>query len=439
MRWFFYNILFALVYMAMMPYFLMRMWRRGGYGNGFMQRFGRYAPDVANRLKELRLWIHAVSVGEILVALKFIELYRAAVPGIAFILSTTTSTGHALARKRLNDRDVLIYFPVDFPWITRRVLQKMNLQGLILTEGELWPNLIRALAKRKIPLAIINGRLSDKSYRGYRKMAAFARPLLKEFSVVCMQSHGEADRMNELGVAAGRLQVMGNAKYDVVDTKSADPQKIRSLFDAAGFPSDAVVVLGGSTWAGEEKILVEIYRALQPSIPHVRLVLVPRHVERAEAILAELKDLGVSSMRRSQCPAQGTIPVAGQGLPPVLLVDTTGELQGLYAGADVIFVGKSLTQHGGQNIIEPAQYGKAVIVGPNMENFMGVMDDFLSANALIQVRDRAQLEVVIRRLLDNPGERQVLGERAGRVVAAHRGVLPETVRIVRAAFQSQKM
>lgn len=429
MRWLIYNVVFAIGYLCLLPYYIVRMCRRGGYRENFMQRLGFYDAATREALRTPRIWVHAVSVGEMLVALKFIEVFRGVQPGLRFLVSVNTSTGHALARRRLTAEDCLIYYPADFPGVVRRVLAQVNVRALVLTEGEFWPNLLRALQARNIPTGLINGRVSDSSFRGYRRLRPFFAPVLAGITPAGMQTAADAARIQELGVPFAAVQVTGNAKYDVPQMRSEDAAAAREIFAAAGLPAEALILLGGSTWPGEEKILAGIYRTLQRETPALRLVLAPRHAERRQEVAAILTEAGLKPVLRSRCRAGETYSSAGP--ESVLLLDTTGELQSLYAGADLIFVGKSLTAQGGQNIIEPAQYGKPIVVGPHLENFRAVAEDFLNAGALIQVPDAARLEEALRTLLREPERAAALGAAAGQWVAGSRGALAETVRLLR--------
>lgn len=421
MIWVLYQILFAIGFAAMLPRFLWRMRRRGGYGAHFGERLARYAPDVAARLSETRrVWVHAVSVGEVQVALSFMAEWRRRRPDARFVLTTTTPTGRAVAAKRMDARDVLIYFPVDFPPVTRRALRAIRPRALILVEGELWPNLIRRAAQDGVPVALINGRVSERSFGGYRKLLAFTRRVLPLFSRMCMQGPADAARLQALGAPPERLRTMGSAKYELAPPPPSVEAGARTFLDAAGFPADRVVLVGGSTWAGEEAALLSVYGALRAEFPSLRLVLVPRHAERAEEVVRTIEAAAVRYVRRSRPPSPGGAPAE------VALVDTTGELMGFYAAADLVFVGKSLTQHGGQNPIEPAWYGKAVICGPHMENFVPVMEDFSAGAALTIVADEAALRDAVRALLRDPARRADLGRKAGLVVAARAGALRRT-------------
>lgn len=425
MGWVTYNILFAVVYMLLMPRYLVRMWRRGGYRRGFLQRVARYEPEVLARLKaRRRIWIHAVSVGEIGVALKFMEELRRA-SGCSFVLSTTTSTGFKVAEPVLNADDVLIYYPADFPVVVKKALAIIKPQALLLTESELWPNMIRLARAGGIPVAVINGRISDSSYSGYSRLAkSFVGSILKSINLMLVQTQVDRDRLISLGADPVKVIVAGNSKYDIAPGDASGEARGRGIVAAAGIPDTAELLLGGSTWPGEEKILLDIYAKLKRSIPGLHLVLVPRHMERRAGIEAEISAAGLSYVKRTDMNVSGWSRPAVA--PDVLLVDTTGELRCLYSCASAIFVGKSLTQHGGQNVIEPAMAEKAIVVGPNMENFAGVMADFLAAGALIQVKDQNGLEAAISALLMDQEKRNAIAAKAKAVVAANRGATART-------------
>ncbi len=417
MIWVFYNCLFPIVFLLMLPRFLLRMRRRGGYRRGFLQRFGIYYAALAAQLQSRRrTWIHAVSVGEVFVALRFMEEARARRPGTAFVLTTNTSTGHAIAGKQIGPDDVLLYFPVDLPPIMRRVLLRLNPLALILVEAEWWPNLVRQARQRGIPVMLLNGRLSDRSYRRYRKVRFLTRRLLPMLDLLCVQGEEERRRFADLGADPARIRVMGSAKYDVAAAVN-DIIPATAILKRTGFAVDTQLLVGGSTWPGEEAALLEIYRRLRTSHPSARLALVPRHMERAAAVATEIEKHGFSFRRWSRTADSAA------GEPDVLLVDTTGDLKHFYAAASVIFVGKSLASHGGQNVIEPAVFGKPIIVGPHMENFRSVMADFLAAGALIQVPDQAGLERAVRDLWQDDDRRNKLGERARQVVRAKAGAI----------------
>lgn len=426
MLWFLYNLLFPVVFICMLPKFIARMLKRGGYGQHFEQRIGHFGRNTKARLREhQRVWVHAVSVGEIYVALRFIRAYRSANPYALFALSTTTSTGHTIARRELDPRDVLFYFPVDLPPIVRKVLRIVNPSRIVLVEGEFWPNLIRQANGMDIPISLINGRLSERSYKGYRKLKPLTTDVLRRIRPICVQGKVDAERMIGIGAPPEHVHTMGTVKFDVAERDPAGEETARQIVRGIGVADDAIVLLGGSTWPGEEDVLCSIYKRMRETHPDLYLIMVPRHVERSEEVVQVFEKHGLSYERRSH------VDLSRPGdRPDVLLVDTTGELRNFYSVADLIFVGKSLTQHGGQNPIEPAMYGKAVIMGPNMENFPVVMEVFLTAKAVLQVASADGLADAIEHLIAAPAEREQLGLRAAQVVERSRGVIEKTVQLL---------
>jgi 3-deoxy-D-manno-octulosonic-acid transferase len=432
MFWFVYNVLFAVGYLVTFPYYLARMVRRGGYRAGFLQRFAVYPPDLVARIRaQPRIWVHAVSVGEVLVALRFLEEARRRRPGQAFLLSTTTSTGHALAARSLHADDVLIYFPVDFGPVLRRVLGLVKPRAFVLTETELWPCAIHHCRRRGIPVLLLNGRLSGHSFRGYRRFRWFFGRVLRELDLLCMQGQADAQRVLELGADPARVHAVGSVKFDVAQADPESARKASDVLRAAGFGDGDPVIVGGSTWEGEEAALLEAFRTLRVRFPALRLVLVPRHVERTPQVMPEIEKRGLRFVRRS---ALRDGPAQSPGSRDVLLVDTTGELRHFYARATAIFVGKSLTQTGGQNPIEPAVYGRPIVVGPHMENFAEIVPEFLAADAMVQVRDAAGLTAELERFLADPARRDAVGQRAAAVVERQRGAFLKTLDLAAAKW-----
>jgi len=430
MIWVVYNVLFAIGYSLMLPYFIFRMVRRGGYLKGFLERLCVFDAAAAAKIRERpRIWIHAVSVGEIMVALRFIDEFRTQEPSVAFMLTTTTSTGHSIATGRLNASDVIAYFPVDFPFVIRRALDLFRPRALVLVESELWPNLVRLTAARGIPVILVNGRMSERSERGYRIVRVFFEKAINKVKLLCVQTPDDERRMVALGAKSSLVRVTGSAKYDLTNVDSSGLSRVEAALKTLGVTRDNLLIVAGSTWPGEESILVDIFKTLRARIPNLRLAIVPRHAERAAKVAAEIRSSGLSVVRRSEVGPQGTLP------GDVILVDTTGELIGFYACATVVFVGKSLTKTGGQNIIEPATFGKPIIVGPHMQNFAGVIRDFLAARAIIQVVDASELEAAFSKLLGDPGLRQEYGERAVALVNAKKGAVRLTVELVRDAMK----
>lgn len=422
MVWFFYNMLFIVGFVLLLPHFFKRMWKRGGYRKNFLQRVAVFDAETRRELgKESRVWIHAVSVGETYVAFRFMEAMRKARPDLSFVLSTTTSTAHAIAREKISAPDVLLYFPVDIPPVMRRMVRLIRPRMLVLVETEFWPNLIRLCRNTDVPVILINGRISRKSYGGYMKLRMFTRRLLPQLNLLFMQSREDRDRIVSLGAPPDKVMVPGSAKYEITDRDPEGEEQARSVLHLSGITDEALVLLGASTWPGEEDVLLDLYQEMRKDIPALSLVLVPRHFERSHEVVESIEKRRLTYLRRSQ------VTDTAARKPDVLLVDTTGELKNFLACATVIFVGKSLTFHGGQNVIEPALYRKPIVVGPNMENFPAIMEDFLAADALRQINDANELRATLCHLLTDEQERDALGERAAALVKAKSGAVQKTL------------
>ena len=409
MKWFVYNILFGIAYMAMLPSFLLRMKRRGGYRARMGDRFGRYPAGLG--FPPSPVWVHAVSVGEVAVAGQLMRAMRAKDPSVRFVFSTTSSTGWKQAEGQVGPNDTLIYNPLDFGACVRRALDAARPRAIILTESEIWPNFIRAAKKRGIPLFIVNARVSDRSAPRYRKLRWFFGEVLRCFTKIFAQSDLDATRLTDAGADPAAVVVTGSFKFDVAKRNPPKEEELRAWIGTGE------VLLGGSTWPGEDEALLRIYAELVKTRPDVKLVIAPRHFEKADAVEANIRKAGFGCVRRSRGDTRG----AAQD--EVYLCDTTGEMMGLFGIATVAFVGKSLCEHGSQNMIEPCLCGVPTLVGPYTENFRPVMSDLLAADAILQVPDEESLKREILRLFCDPAARAALGARANAAVERRRGVV----------------
>ncbi len=415
MKWALYNLLFLVVYPFLLPGFLLRMLRRGGYKARMGDRFALYPENLHLHLNSSPsksgsglIWIHAVSVGEVQVAGQLMREWRAQDPEVKFLVSTTSSTGWKMAEREVTENDILIYNPLDFPTFVKAALKFWKPKAIILTESEIWPNFIRQAKKEKIPTYLINARVSDRSAPRYKKAKFFFADILNCFEKVFAQSELDAARLKAAGLKAEKIEVTGSFKFDVARRNPAKEAELRS------WVGEGKILLGGSTWPGEDEVLLKIYKKLKD----VKLVIAPRHFEKADQVEANIKASGFECIRRSR----------GEKGTGIYLADTTGELMGLYGISDVVFVGKSLCEHGSQNMIEPCLCGKPTLVGPYTENFRPVMSDLLEGEGIIQVRDAAELETEILRLFKNPGD---LGEKAAKAVERRKGVVPKCVKAIR--------
>ncbi|MFA7172992.1 MAG: 3-deoxy-D-manno-octulosonic acid transferase [Kiritimatiellia bacterium] len=423
MRWLFYNTVFTLLYLLLLPHFVLRMLRRGGYKERFWDRFGRLPSDVVQRLKASpgRIWIHAVSVGEVFVAGQVMREMRRQAPAIQFLFSTTTSTGWTQAQKQIGAQDVLIYCPLDLSCCVQRVVKLVQPAALILTESEIWPNLIHCCAAAKVSIFLINARVSDRSAPRYVKLRWWFAPIFRMFTLIMAQSELDKRRLVAAGADAGRIQICGSFKFDVAHRDLKKEEELRAWLDSHGVTANKLILLGGSTWPGEDQILIDAYRALAPDYPQLRLVIVPRHFEKADAVEDNIARSGLICVRKSR---DASSPEGDTSLmASVLLADTTGELMGFYGLSQIVFVGKSLCAHGAQNMIEPCMCGAAVLVGPHIENFRAVMSDLLEAHGVIQIAAEEMLLEQVELLLGDEQARRALGIRAAAVVTARKGVV----------------
>ena len=440
MKWLAYNLVFGVAWTLMLPGFLLKMARRGGYRARMLDRFALYPAEVRKKLFAARhartaaaemdssgheipplsdfVWVHAVSVGEVQVAGQLMREWREAEPGVKFCLSTTSSTGWKMAEREVTGDDVLVYNPLDFPNYVKSALGTVRPRAVVLTESEIWPTFIRTAARRHVPVFLVNARVSDRSAPRYKLARWWFKDVFGCFSRIFAQSGLDRDRLVAAGAPDGIIETTGSFKFDVARRNEA---KEREIAEWIG-PRRGPVLLGGSTWPGEDEALLGIAK----SLPDVTLAIAPRHFEKADAVEANIVKHGFACIRRSR----GDTP-REDGRRAVYLADTTGELMGLYAAADVVFVGKSLCAHGSQNMIEPCLCGKPVIVGPYTENFRPVMSDLAAAKAIVQVSDEAGLRREAERLLSDAAAAKELGERAKAAVLSRRGVVARCVAEIR--------
>ncbi len=427
MALFLYNLLFLVAFLIYVPFYAVHLLRRGGLGWAFLQRFGLFGPVSRGALRALDqpVWVHAVSVGETVAALTFIRRLQERNPGRAVVLSTTTTTGYDLASRKVPRGVTCIYCPLDFWPCVRRALELVRPALLVIFEVEIWPNLILQTAGRGIPVVLVNGRMSDRSGRGYARWSGFFGRLFKAFRVICVQTPEDAVRLRPLAGDAVTVAVCNTMKFDQVPDANGKDKSV-ALNEAFG-QAERLVVCAGSTHPGEEAMACDAVLALRPEFPSLRLVLVPRHHERAAEVEKVLQERRLSY--RLLLPVAGREPAAAP--VDVLLVNTTGELMNFYAACDVAYVGKSLAgNEGGHNIIEPAIFAKPILHGANMQNFRAVAAIFQDAQAAVQVQDASGFTPALRQLLANSQERQALGGRARRVVEASRGAIDRTLDLI---------
>ena len=417
---FIYNLFWPLGLLIFLPGYFAKMIRRGGYREKFGQRLGTYDGEVRNRLSNQRLtWLHAVSVGEVNIALKLANALRALEPNLRCVLTTTTTTGFALARKTAPPWIEVMYTPLDYWPIMRRAFSVIRPARIVLIEAEVWPNLAAAARARGIPLALVNARLSPRSERRYRRFRLFVAPTFRLLDLVCVPERRDVERWTSLGVPRNRIQVTGSIKFDP-DVQTQSVPVAASLWDASAETREGLVLFGGSTHRGEEEILARVFLRLREQFPSLRLFIAPRHVERLQAIRAQLGAM----------PMRVTLASDGAANADCMLLDTTGELQRWYGIATVVFIGKSLTAHGGQNPVEPILAGKPVVFGPHMENFATLATTLVSNNAAMQVSDSDSLERTFSELLRDGEARNRVVQNAYAVLSEHKGGTARTAELV---------
>jgi 3-deoxy-D-manno-octulosonic-acid transferase len=377
-----------------------------------------------------------VSVGEVNLCTQLIRALEPRVPNLKIVVSTTTTTGMAELRRRLPTHVSKIYYPVDRRKFVHRALATINPKAIVLVEAEIWPNFLWRARDHGMPVFLVNARLSDRSYRGYRRFSFLFKPLFAGLAGVGAQNEEDASKLRQLGCRPEAVHIVGSLKYDAARLDERRLVDVPALLRRAGVKPGARLIVGGSTHAGEEAILAEQFLRLRVRFPDLFLVLVPRHFERSREVGRELEARGVKFAYRSELVSREEF---APGEIDCLIVNTTGELMHFYEHATIIFVGKSLTAEGGQNPIEPGELGKAMVFGPNMQNFAKVVHDFLEQNGAVQVRDAAELEKVLGDLLADETRREQLGRNAVKVVQANLGAIDRTVDIIVERLATSKL
>jgi len=420
----FYNILYPIGLLFFLPGQLSKLLRRGNYRHKFGQRFGLYNQAVRDRLAAHRCtWIHAVSVGEVAIALKLATKLRELDPDFFGVLTTTTTTGFQVATSEADPRMEVLYTPLDFWPILRRAFAIIRPVRIVLVEAEVWPNLAAEARIRRVPLSLVNARLSKRSEARFHRFRFLIAPTFRCLDAVCVQEAEDVERWVALAVPRARIHHVGSIKYDPADVR-LDPNLPLQILRACGIDGDCPILFGGSTHPGEEEILGEVLQRLRADFPAFTLIIAPRHVERAGEIRARLTRLNLDVLLRSEAGNSRA------SRPDCVLLDTTGELQHWYGVATIVFVGKSLTARGGQNPVEPILAGKPVLFGPHMENFSALAQALIANEAAIQVRDPNSLHEHILRLLRDRTAALRLVANAQAVLARHSGATGRTAALL---------
>lgn len=410
------NIFYLLAWAAATPWLAWRRWRWGKNRRGWSQKWfglGTTAPPVRPRI-----WLHAVSVGEVnLLAPIMAELSK--LGEFEFAISTTTETGFELAQKKY-PQHLLFFCPFDFSWAVKRTLRSLRPEIIVLAELELWPNWIRAARRSGIPVVVVNGRLSEKSFAGYRRLRWLVQPMFRGISLVLAQSKEYAERFTALGTPADNVVITGNVKFDNVDPQRGR-DRAAEFVQRYRFDDKQPVLVGGSTQPDEEQMLLTVFEQLRPEFPQLRLVIVPRHPEKTPQLESLLRRTNWSYELRSEAR-----PDSPASRPDVLVVDVIGELAAWWTLATVSYVGGSLGSRGGQNMIEPAATGSLVCFGPNTQNFRDVVELLLAQQAAFVVRNESELYQLVHRAFTEPLWAKEIGRAAAELVLQHRGAAGQT-------------
>lgn len=402
-----YDLIFLMFSIIYLPYLAIK----GKAHKDFMQRFG-ILPKYLEGLRNDTIWVHAVSVGEVLASKTFIQKLKEAFPKNRVVISTTTRTGNETARRIFKESVPRFYFPLDFHFTVEKTIKFINPKIFILFETEIWPNLIIALSSKNIPIILINGRVSDKSFGGYRLIRFIFANTLKRITGFLMQTEKDAERIRQIGSPSGSVKVCGNVKYDI-ETKKENLDK-----EGFGIKKEEDLIICGSTHKGEEEILLWVYKELLKDFHNLRILIAPRHIDRVDDIEKISKKFGFKSIRLSKINLESTY-----NTQPVLILDTIGELSRLYSIATIVFMGGSLIKRGGHNIVEPARFGKPIIFGPYMHNFRDMADQFLKQEASLMIKNKRQLKNQIESLLKNRSKMIEMGNRASLLIEENKGAV----------------
>src|SRR5262249_46262364 len=419
-----YSLLSLVVFVVVSPYFLYQAISYQKYIGSLRQRLG-FLPISFNIDAEDSIWIHAVSVGEALTARALVADLKARYPRMRIFVSTTTIAGQQVARRSLQSVDAIFYFPFDWTFIVRRTLNLVRPRLFVMMETEIWPNLLRVCRKRAVRTVVINGRTSSRSYPRYRLVRPFFRRVLADVDRFCMQSEESARRLIDLGADPARVTVTGSLKFDSLELpQSAHGKPRERVLRFFRLSPSRTVIVAGSTMKGEEAAVLRAFSRIKATMPSALAVLAPRAPERFGEVERLARDAGFVTTRRSE------LPIDAEPRADVVVLDSIGELAQLYQVATAVFVGGSLVDHGGHNILEPAIFGKPIVFRPYMPNVKELGDAFLANDAAMQVQSDRDLDAVLLTLVSDPVRRAALGAAARALVEANRGAKNKTLDVI---------
>jgi 3-deoxy-D-manno-octulosonic-acid transferase len=410
-----YDLIFLIFAVLYLPFFFLR----GKLHPGFEKRLGVLPKGLS---LDRPIWVHAVSVGEAVSIRGLVEGLRRDFPGKQFVFSTVTPTGNTIVSSIASRSDFVTYLPLDLSCVVRSVFARVAPSALVIAETELWPNLIYWAARRKIPIVVVNGRISDSSFKWYKRVKLLLAPLLNRITVFCVQSERDGAKLAALGLAPGKIRVTGNMKFDIaVKELQAGAQEFRELRKSAGIGDAQKLLVAASTHRGEEALVVKTYTGLRKDFPQLRLLIAPRHPERTPEVEAAVAQAGLRPVRISSIAPGETGIFDGASGDEVFILDQVGRLMYFYMISDIVFIGGSLVKKGGHNILEPASLGKPVLFGPHMFNFRDIAAQFIEKNAAIPVADGRELAERIAQLLADPSRADASGAAARRIITDNAG------------------
>ncbi len=422
-----YSALLAAALLLSLPYWLWQMVRHSKYRDGLWQKLGRVPQALRAPDSKPTIWIHAVSVGEVLAVSRLAKELQSEFPKHRVVISTTTPTGQKLARQRF-DNDNVFYFPLDLGFAVRPYIKALHPRLIVIAETEFWPNFLRLAKASGASIAVVNARISDRSLPGYRRWRRLFSPILRPVDVFLAQTNEDASRLARIGAPKDRIQVSGNLKYDIEIQPGNQSSIVTGLRTALQAGKAGPLIVCGSTVEDEEPLLLNAFRNVAATHPNAVMILAPRHPERFHDVADLLNELKVPFVRRSLWNGE---PIS----PGVFLLDGIGELAAVYALADIAFVGGSLVPRGGHNIIEPARHGVPIVVGHHTENFRDIVSFFQQRNA-VRIVGPAELPLVWLELLANPDERATMGQRALQAMQLQKGATERTLQALQSLLQS---
>jgi 3-deoxy-D-manno-octulosonic-acid transferase len=416
----FYDIGFAIFSLVYLPTLIFK----GKLHVDFGERFGVYAKEKRARLAAAKdvIWVQAVSVGEVALCKTLMPLLKKRFPASTIVFSTITKTGNDLAKKLFGNDAIIVYFPLDFSMTVKKAIGIIRPKAYVMIETEIWPNVLKELSRRAVPAVLINGRISDRSFGKYREVRTFLKKTLGRIRSYSMQSPQDAERIIAIGAPKDRVTVTGNMKCDIQAASLARSSK--DILAALGLKEADALIVAGSTHPGEEGTIIEAYKRLREGFPEVRLLVAPRHIDRAAEVEKLVSSRGLAPVRVSALSGR---PEA-LGARQVLVLDTIGRLAEIYSVAALVFIGGSLVEHGGQNPIEPAMFEKPIVFGPHMFNFKAITAALLEKGGAVQVGEKSELLERMVYLLGNPAERVKFGNNAKLVVMENRGASERNVK-----------